>query len=371
MFSLKNSLFIVLVLIFSSCKKEPLPVNETKQPEFYFNAEINGASTSVKAGDENYFMHASHYFDTNNVYVLKAELSQNKCQTSCGYALTLLINDSKTSAPGSSLNVSEALHNGKYIFNDAGLPPLYYEVLLKPVRNESPSENYRWQIKGQQFDSYTANVIVKTGERFVTSLNFQDSEGTCSASHQNQFVAGKRLQANITVQKEATPEVLMYSFSPVVSGLPPYRYQWQFGDGNSTSESENPFHTYQNQGFYTAKLTVIDSRNDTCISQYQIPAFEDPRCEANFTAKFNPIPNSRAFSAITVLLTDPNGKVFSSKTLVQPESSNFEVLEVADYQMNDSNEPTKKIKVRFNCVLQNGAEQIKISNAEAVMAISY
>src|SRR6185437_16592490 len=40
-------------------------------------------------------------------------------------------------------------------------------------------------------------------------------------------------------------------------GTPPYSYSWNLGDGNSSS-AQNPTHTYNNVGSYTATLTVTD-----------------------------------------------------------------------------------------------------------------
>lgn len=46
------------------------------------------------------------------------------------------------------------------------------------------------------------------------------------------------------------------------SGLPPYTYQWDFGDG-STSTQHNPTHIYTEEGFYTYTLTVTDNASAT------------------------------------------------------------------------------------------------------------
>jgi molybdopterin converting factor small subunit len=50
------------------------------------------------------------------------------------------------------------------------------------------------------------------------------------------------------------------TFMPKVSGgFGPYSYQWDFGDGRTSTE-EVPSHTYRNDGTYTVTLTLTDDR---------------------------------------------------------------------------------------------------------------
>ena len=44
-------------------------------------------------------------------------------------------------------------------------------------------------------------------------------------------------------------------------------YSWDFGDGTSVSNVQNPLHTYLTPGLYTVKLTVSDG---TCSSEYEL-----------------------------------------------------------------------------------------------------
>ena len=50
--------------------------------------------------------------------------------------------------------------------------------------------------------------------------------------------------------------------SQVDGGFPPYTYEWDFGDGES-STSAYPSHAYQNAGSYTVSLMVTDDRGNT------------------------------------------------------------------------------------------------------------
>ena len=51
-------------------------------------------------------------------------------------------------------------------------------------------------------------------------------------------------------------------YARVSGGFPPYSYEWDFGDG-STSTDEVPTHAYKTPGSYTVSLTVTDDRGNT------------------------------------------------------------------------------------------------------------
>jgi hypothetical protein len=48
----------------------------------------------------------------------------------------------------------------------------------------------------------------------------------------------------------------------IIGGFAPYTYEWDFGDGNTSTE-EIPSHTYSSAGDYTVSLTVTDDRGNT------------------------------------------------------------------------------------------------------------
>jgi len=88
--------------------------------------------------------------------------------------------------------------------------------------------------------------------------------------NQNHTLVAKFIQ-NINVVASATPlsgnAPLLVTFSSSINGgSPPYSYQWDFGDGG-TSTQANVSHTYALSGTYVPKVTVFDSAGRKGLSQ--------------------------------------------------------------------------------------------------------
>ncbi len=366
----------VLLLTFS-CNKKPLPAEANQEPVFYLKGELDGAPFTLEAGNDNYVMQSNFYWDTTNVCLFKSELKKQGCDTNCrAYGLTVIVNDYTVSSPGSKVNLDNSVRMGVYPFNDKDLPSMYYKVNLIPKIVKSSTELYSWTIENGRDNPTVVNkycpwVTMTAGLNYSVTLNFDNNNG-CSSSHQDIYKVGHSLQANISAYRNYSIPGAIYDFSCQLSGTPPYQYLWDFGDG-SQSTSPNPNHSYQVilNGRNRVTLRVIDAKKDTAIRYYQVQISADPSCDANFTTTFTPIPNTKAFKTITILLTDPSGHVYSSKMTIQPESSLFEVLSINDYIENANHYPTKRIKALLNCVLSDGVKEIKLSNAEISMAFAY
>src|SRR5690606_23410315 len=139
----------------------------------------------------------------------------------------------------------------------------------------------------------------------------------------------------------------------------------------STSNQKTVVHQFEAEKLFLVKLTTTNQKGDISVSKYQISTSSAGPCEANFTAQFTPVNMDFLFKSITIILTDPSGKQYSSANIPQPASAFANVLAVSDYQKNNIGEPTKRVKLNFSCVLSNGVEQITITQATAAIAVSY
>jgi hypothetical protein len=102
----------------------------------------------------------------------------------------------------------------------------------------------------------------------ISSTCFRFPEGTPTAANVScPAITGRPLTAHVEYSPGTGPAPLTVDFNANASGgIPPYAYQWSFGDGGQ-SAAGSPEHTFDYPGNFSVNLTVTDS-NGTVISSH-------------------------------------------------------------------------------------------------------
>ena len=91
---------------------------------------------------------------------------------------------------------------------------------------------------------------------YLACLTVTDQNGCVATYCDSVSVGGSTpCQAQVAVSSASG---LTASFVPITSGVAPYSYQWNFGDGN-TSTNTYPTHNYAQSGTYLVCLTITDA----------------------------------------------------------------------------------------------------------------
>ena len=101
------------------------------------------------------------------------------------------------------------------------------------------------------------------GEIEQTKGRMQYLERTSDTSLIEIRLEQAKLEVNFTARSstvKAGEEVRFYG--EVAGGFAPYSYEWDFGDGNTSTDS-TPRHKYKSKGTYTVTLKVTDDRGNT------------------------------------------------------------------------------------------------------------
>jgi PKD repeat protein len=366
-----NSIIILLVIFSFSCTKKKYPETiKVNDPIFYIKAKINSVDYAVNVGIDGFGMFPTYAQDTNGVYGFISEIKQVSCLGNCPLSLKIQINDSKVSAPNAPMDVNSALLLRNY---NIAIPS--QEVQFKSGFNKAVISSYLWDFgdgtTSNQADPLHSYTKKGTYNVCVTIKDFYGCYSTICNTHKIGY-ADKIAFSRINVTN-ITKDSVSYT-NTISGGSTPFKYLWNFGDGK-TSTLTAPSHVYKYSGAYRVALRVIDANNDTSYANYNtVTQPDNSSCAANYTITSirNPVSDiNKALSEIIVTWIDETGKVFKSNTSIQPYLNFFEVVSIEDYENNAQNQPTKKIKVRFNCNVFNNSSIVKIENAEAVICVAY
>ncbi|MFC1981199.1 DUF4349 domain-containing protein [Chloroflexota bacterium] len=98
-----------------------------------------------------------------------------------------------------------------------------------------------------------------------TKGRMQYLERTSATSLINVRLEQAALDVNFSASKKTVKVGQDVYFSPnIAGGISPYSYEWDFGDGNTSTDTA-PNHNYKSVGSYTVSLEVTDDRGNTDI----------------------------------------------------------------------------------------------------------
>lgn len=373
----KIALFVFAGAFLVTCKKAETPSNTVVgQPVFSFAGTINSNSVNLQAGVNNYYMYSSYSQSAAGVYSFTGNLQNTNTKAN---SIQITINDYKVSSLNGNTFIDTSLVPAYYSLNKPGGNPTSDTVrfVALPDTGVTPS-SYLWSFGDGSYSSNANPIhIYKHPGDYHTSLNA--GLPTCGNEKDSNIVKMGTQDANtniivFSVSKDSLGDGRRMDFNVLYLGTPT-KFIWYFGDTKDTNTNTSPTakHEYLTAGMYTVMLEVTDvNGNISVYNENIVTSGYSESCVINYLTFTSPLPNPNALSNVTINYTDGSGIVYTSDSL-QSSSSFFQITSVSDYQKNTSNESTKMLKVKFNCLLFNsGANPPSISaSGTAVMAVAY
>jgi len=123
---------------------------------------------------------------------------------------------------------------------------------------------YAWDFgDGGNSSEQSPSHTYETPGEYLATMVVTDDKGNISQNNVPVTVACPPLACVASGNPRTGDVPLAVQFDGSASGgCPPVTYSWDFGDGGTSAE-QNPNHTYQTMGDFTASLTVTDSKQNT------------------------------------------------------------------------------------------------------------
>ena len=209
---IKQFLALLIVVLFTvTCKKEHAPISTLATPEFYFNGTVNGISTSLNAGVNNYYMYSSYKQDSNNVYTFIGDLKQT---TSNLNGIEIDINDYKVSAINANTNPDSSLKTGSYLYYSIGVNDTTYNVQFTSSYTGGVAQSYTWNF-GDGSTSNTANPLhaYTTMGNYTVCLTVSGSAGVSNVCNDINLSSPSVIARKATVSSTASGDTIFFNAS--------------------------------------------------------------------------------------------------------------------------------------------------------------
>lgn len=365
----KLSLILGLIVLLIACKKEKFPEPTVSKPVFELQANIDGEAVLLQGGVDDYYLYSSISQDINGIKSFVADFSKIGC-TTCPNSLKITLIDYASSTLGAT-QTDSSFYVGPYNYATTAGIASRYSIAFTKINLGPPLSNISWDF-GDGSSSTALNptyTYVRPGKYDVcVDASFT---GGCISTLCNTIGLGNQESFLETSLNASNPTGTSIDFSANgAAGVAPYQYFWDFGDGN-TSTSQNITHNYSTEGVYTVAVTVRDAIGSEKTERQNVRTQNSSDCVARYNYVINPVANPDNLGNIIIEWRDANGVLYTSKNNSQPIKSFFKINSIEEYLPNENNQPTKKMVVTFSCVLYNGASEITLNNATAIIAMPY
>jgi PKD repeat protein len=364
--SLKLILAILILTGLSACQKKKYPESVTEnEPVFRFSATIEQEPVAIAAGVNDYYVFSGFMQDTSGLYTFSSDLKQIDCQQ-CSNRLEVSLNNYTVSSLNAPVDADMAFAALPRNYLKKGLT--YFDASFAAQFNQTAA-GYLWDF-GDGSVSTQQNPVHRYNSpgNYNVCLTITSTAGCVSQICNTYNISLSGCRTNVKSVKKTGTGV---SFDHVTDGTQPYSFLWSFGDGSFSTE-ENPYHVFPVKGSYPVILTLTDSKGNKAVSKYNATTNGDvSSCAANFSLQSLYAANESLLSGIKINWTDASGRRYSSFDVTQPASSYFRIISSENYINNDKGERTRKLHVKFSCLLTDGQKNISIENAETDLCMSY
>ncbi|MCB0651361.1 MAG: hypothetical protein KDC85_08825 [Saprospiraceae bacterium] len=366
---------VFLLLTLSRCSPLDLPPDVTEDPVFTLSMGTDAGETiAFGGGVDGYRMFTSYQQGADGVFTFIGELKKEGVVPDTFPSIRFEIRDFL--ANPLSVEVEQALMSvaGFYDQTLTGESDTIYRAAFTASTGQScsglPSSAFTWNFDDGTFgEGYSVIHEYPNNDERTINMEINGPDGEYVSVSRNLNFGANVLPCGLQVNAFQT-NTLNLTASPI-GGVPPYTYDWSIGANSQTISLVIDSFLLEQQ-FCVTLTDATGCGSSWCgniLGGYQI-------CNAQFSYSTSMVTDSTEapaqFSTVTVIYRDGQGGIFRSDRQAQGMNAFFEVQEVADFQLNEFGEPTKKVKLGFSCDLfaTNGS-MIKINSGQGTIGVAY
>jgi hypothetical protein len=358
--------YCILILLAGSAgcgKQEDPPVNNGT-PLFGMQGTVNGIPFFLQGGVSDYYMFTQTKPLEFGLLSMGGKLARQSCPETCGPSLKIYFRNYTLS---NTFDSDSLLQKKKYAFYSTYTAKNWtYELRIRQRSSGSGSAQYGWDFGNNRFSQDAAPVVVFAHEGIYPILCTSVYPNCYSELTQPVYLTPTRVGQNTDFSVNHIDSLeLLFNSIPINNNNA--TVTWDFGDGTIQTGTIVK-HRYTTGGIYKVCMQYVNGA-DTMDYCQNVQTLNSHKCLANYHFTTSRSMDSLQYKTIVVEWTDNDGTVYSSINTSQDNSS-FEITGIEPYQVNTSNQQTKKLNLIFSCKLSNGTKVIQLNQVTGTFAIA-
>ena len=348
--------FLSLIIVFSSCEKQEF-VADAGTPVFMAEVPfLNEDNFEVVAGDELYYMFASHQEIDNSVVHSGLFGKEDICEESCGENFAIKIVNKESTQP--------SISSGNYEFYS--------------VPKDGFKHNFEMQYSDEEALNWTTWKVRGENHIGLPSISF-NSDNDSAPQEGIELLYDVPGQFIVQFERPVTPKSVDCALT--------FNLTRDVNEGiflEFSTESPFTFVSWSN-GETGQKIKI-----DFSVQSYSANIFDASGCQTRVIVHFKTKNILKDYSltlnqesymfstpdngdkSVIIEYTDKEGIFYTTSVLGQILPFEFNIQSVENYETNELGQPTWKIDSTFDCILfgDNGTTK-RIIEGKAVFAVAY
>ncbi len=250
----------------------------------------------------------NHTYDKAGTYTAKVTVSDDKGNSASDSVEITVESQPSNKPPTVSLSATPT----------SGEVPLSVELTANATDPDGNTLTYSWDFgDGNKTGNKSKEThMYNNAGTFTVKVTVSDGKGGSATDSTEITVKAVPKNNPPTVSLSATPtndtSPLTVKFKADASDIDndTLTYSWDFGDGDKTGGKNKETHTYQQEGTYTAKVTVSDGKGGQSSDTIEIKVNKPPKSNNPPTVQLNATPktgDSPLAVEFTITANDPDG----------------------------------------------------------------